>query len=161
MRSTIKGTKYNIYIYRYYIIGGIINMKRCSKCKISKSNSEFYKSKADKSGLCSYCKVCNNAATKKWQKENKELFYSYTKKYKDKKRDFYIEYKKRLKCQDCGERHSACLVFHHRNPEEKVFTIGCSTPGYSIERIMKEIAKCDVLCANCHKKLHYNLRRII
>lgn len=135
--------------------------KRCSKCKTYKSKSEFYKSKADKSGLCSYCKVCNAIVTKKWRKENKGLFYSYTKKYKDKKRKLYIEYKKGLKCQECGENHPACLVFHHRNPKEKVFTIGCSAPGYSIKKTMSEIAKCDVFCANCHKKLHYDLRKVI
>jgi hypothetical protein len=52
------------------------------------------------------------------------------------------------------------LQFHHRNPREKDFTISnaCSW-GWSIERILKEMEKCDVLCANCHAKRHWRMRQ--
>lgn len=131
-------------------------MKRCPKCKKLKSRNKFFKDKLAKDGLSSYCKICKIILIEKWQKENKEKFYSYLKKSSDKKREFYIEYKKTLKCQNCGENHPACLVFHHRNPAEKEFNIAMKAPNKSKEQLMNEIAKCDVLCANCHRKLHYN-----
>lgn len=63
------------------------------------------------------------------------------------------------KCQDCGENHPACLEWHH--VREKMFTIGnaVTTARYVWERLMKEVAKCVVLCANCHKKRHYKRSR--
>jgi hypothetical protein len=60
-----------------------------------------------------------------------------------------------LICSECGENDINCLDFHHINPEEKDFTISFMLKsGYSIKRIQKEIEKCVVLCANCHRKHH-------
>src|SRR5271169_3015483 len=65
-------------------------------------------------------------------------------------------FKSTLKCKNCPESHPACLEFHHRNPAEKEFNITQAWRlGYSWKRILKEIEKCDVLCANCHRKLHW------
>lgn len=61
-----------------------------------------------------------------------------------------------LECAYCGENHPATLHFHHRDPEKKDFSLAEAVNyGYSIERIKREIAKCIVLCANCHAKEHY------
>ena len=136
-------------------------MKRCPKCKIPKPRDKFYKNKTTKDGLYGYCKVCHINLTKKWKKENKKLYLSIRKKRYHKRIKFFSDYKKDLglKCRKCRENNPACLVFHHRNPSRKSFNIGCSIARYSIKRIIKEIAKCDVLCANCHAKLHYNLKK--
>lgn len=64
-----------------------------------------------------------------------------------------------LSCGRCGESHIACITFHHRNPDKKEMDIGLVTRnGWGLDRIKREIAKCDVLCENCHRKLHYELR---
>lgn len=55
-------------------------------------------------------------------------------------------------CKTCSEQDPRVLDFHHRDPSEKEFTIG-SRRSKSKEVLLKEIAKCDVLCANCHRKL--------
>ena len=133
-------------------------MKRCPKCKAYKSRREFFKDKARKDGLQCHCKDCRCLALIRWQKENKGLCSSYTKKWYGKKTKFYIEYKKELKCQECDENHLACLEFHHRNPDEKDFGIGNAIVAKGIEQLIDEIAKCDVLCSNCHRKLHYALK---
>ena len=66
------------------------------------------------------------------------------------------EYKKSLSCTRCSEAHPATLQFHHRNPEEKEFSISMYRMGkWSRERILEETAKCDVICANCHAKEHW------
>ena len=58
-------------------------------------------------------------------------------------------------CQECGERDFRCLDFHHRDPEEKMLQLGCSYRRVGREKIMAEVEKCSVLCANCHRKHHY------
>lgn len=66
------------------------------------------------------------------------------------------EYKARLSCQNCGENHPACLDFHHRDPSTKDNTLAQAVArGWSKKRILDEIEKCDVLCSNCHRKLHW------
>ena len=55
-------------------------------------------------------------------------------------------------CFYCGEAHPAALDFHHRDGETKEFNVASMTYNYSLERTLREIEKCDVVCANCHRK---------
>ena len=65
----------------------------------------------------------------------------------------------KTQCSLCGETHPACLQFHHRNPAEKQFDIALAARKKpSLETLMAEVAKCEVLCANCHAKLHWKER---
>jgi len=69
-------------------------------------------------------------------------------------RQMSVEYKGG-KCEICG--YSQCveaLDFHHRNKTNKDFSI--SSKGYtrSWKRVMEELDKCMILCANCHRELH-------
>lgn len=71
-------------------------------------------------------------------------------------RAWFRNYKKTLKCSKCPEKHPACLDFHHLNPADKTDTvIRLVHNGASKDRILAEMAKCVVLCANCHRKEHY------
>lgn len=54
----------------------------------------------------------------------------------------------------CGENDIACLEFHHRDPSKKKFQISNEGKHSSIKVLNEEIAKCDILCKNCHTKLH-------
>ena len=56
-------------------------------------------------------------------------------------------------CQICGENDLRCLDFHHRDPSTKLFAPGTGTR--SMDKLLEEVGKCDVLCANCHRKLHF------
>ena len=57
------------------------------------------------------------------------------------------------RCIDCGYKKSlAALEFHHLDPAAKEFGIG-SFDG-SLERLLAEAKKCDLLCANCHRLRH-------
>ena len=53
-------------------------------------------------------------------------------------------------CVDCGESDPVVLEFDHLR--DKAFDIGASLPYRSWESILDEIAKCDVVCANCHRR---------
>lgn len=58
------------------------------------------------------------------------------------------------KCKNCGyNKCDAALEFHHINPKEKSFMINKSNT-ISWKRIEKELKKCILLCANCHRELH-------
>lgn len=63
------------------------------------------------------------------------------------------------KCVKCGyDKCEGALQFHHRDPAEKEFTlskINLNDTNFSFEKILIEVEKCDLLCANCHAEEHY------
>jgi hypothetical protein len=65
-----------------------------------------------------------------------------------------VEYKGD-KCEICG--YNKCInvfEFHHKDPNEKDFAISHNGHSRSWERVKKEIDKCMLLCANCHREIH-------
>lgn len=58
-------------------------------------------------------------------------------------------------CQQCGySRNYAALIFHHRKPSEKSFTLDQrNMANRSLEICLAELRKCDLLCANCHYEI--------
>lgn len=61
-------------------------------------------------------------------------------------------YKKTKKCK-CGEDDIICLDFHHPNNKE-INIADATRRGWALEKIMEEIKKCIIVCANCHRKIH-------
>jgi predicted DNA-binding protein YlxM (UPF0122 family) len=73
-------------------------------------------------------------------------------------REWLIEYKSKLVCK-CGESDIACLDFHHKDSSKKEITISKAIArGWSIRRLTEEIKKCEIMCSNCHMKLHFGER---
>ena len=73
--------------------------------------------------------------------------------------EWFRSFKETLSCLRCGENDWVALDFHHRDPRKKDPTINeMWRKGWGIKRILAEIAKCDVLCANCHRKWHRDQR---
>jgi hypothetical protein len=63
-----------------------------------------------------------------------------------------LEFLNGKSCKDCNTADTRVLEFDHLPEHEKTSDIGrmlCS--GWSWKRILKEIAKCDIVCANCHR----------
>lgn len=91
-----------------------------------------------------------------WYQKHKDEVMAKGKRTKNEIKEWYREYKRTLYCTICGENHPACLQFHHRNKAEKSFNIAdMARRPTSKKRIINEIKKCDVLCVNCHAKLHW------
>jgi hypothetical protein len=93
--------------------------------------------------------------SKKWYKKNKKL--ARIRRYETKRKvvEWFVEYKKNLKCSCCPESDPICIDFHHKDSSKKDANISrMANEGYGKKRILEEIAKCDVLCANCHRKVH-------
>lgn len=62
-------------------------------------------------------------------------------------------YKANKGCADCGEKDPIVLDFDHRDRKTKKFKIGdCTRLGWSLNKIIEEAGKCDVVCANCHRR---------
>lgn len=95
------------------------------------------------------------AAQKKHYETNKGRYMSNQYRRRVERAEWFFEYKKTLACA-CGENHPACIQFHHRNPLEKEADVAfLVAAGYSKEVILAEIAKCEVICSNCHLKKHW------
>ena len=93
---------------------------------------------------------------RKWYAKNRKSEIGHVKRRKLEIRKWLKEYKKTLKCSRCSENHPATIDFHHKDKSEKDQDISYFVAfGYSIDRIKREIEKCDILCANCHRKEHY------
>lgn len=71
-----------------------------------------------------------------------------------KNKEIIADYKRGLGCSRCGENDPRVLQFHHTDPSEKDQDISTLSRRYSIDRVFEEIKKCEVICANCHIKLH-------
>lgn len=72
-----------------------------------------------------------------------------------------LEYKKTKECQYCGySKLNRTLDFHHKNPDEKLIHISDYRGSIKelTKQIKEELDKCIVLCSNCHKNEHYNLK---
>ena len=88
-----------------------------------------------------------------YRKINRELV---SLKNKNKRKTRLLEAINKLggKCSKCDGVFDPCVYdFHHMNPEEKDFTIG-ENMLVSKERFFKEVSKCILLCANCHRLEH-------
>jgi hypothetical protein len=97
--------------------------------------------------------------TKKWYANNKEKALDYLRKRRKDRRAWFDEIVNKLSCVKCGENHPGCLDFHHRDPGTKDGAIGHMLNDFtSKELILAEMKKCDVLCANCHRKHHHEER---
>lgn len=97
-----------------------------------------------------------------WYETNKEKRRAEVKARKVKIREWFHDYKRSLSCSICGlsgKDYPGALDFDHRPGEEKDMIVSKLVgDGYAKSRIQKEIEKCDVLCANCHRRVTYDRR---
>ena len=99
---------------------------------------------------------------KQWYERNKhrEDYKAYDratkKRIRKERRAWYLDLKKELKCEKCGIDDFRVLDFHHKNPSDKEMEVSLlALRAASKEKILKEIEKCSVICANCHRIEHW------
>ena len=104
-----------------------------------------YKSKKDQA----------RAAAKHYE-ENKEKIISRSsarnKRQRKKNKAFVDRVKRMYKCLDCGESDPIVLEFDHVRGEKRRAIADMVSNYYSIKTIKEEIRKCEIRCANCHRK---------
>lgn len=124
-------------------------VRTCSRCDKTEPEVGFYA----KSG---YCKSCHVQYYRERARREPGYFNAFQKKRRARKRAFVAEQRVAAGCADCGERHPACLDLHHLDPSTKTdAVVRLVDRNRSFDVIAAEIAKCIVLCSNCHRKRHY------
>lgn len=128
--------------------------KKCTLCdkELDIENFPIINYKTNK--ISSRCGECKREYDRKYWEANKNnrnvIKNENTKINRNKKRKFIVDFLKTSKCFDCENNDWRVLEFDHRDRKIKEFNLANSVQ-YSIERIQKEIDKCDVVCANCHR----------
>lgn len=134
-------------------------MKKCTKCKKEKDFCEFNKRSSASSGLSAQCKECNKQNLKNHYKKNKEYYRVKAKKYKDEFRDFINIHKETKGCFKCGESRHWVLDFHHLDDNKEYNIAEILQKSQSYTKLKTEMDKCEVVCSNCHRDLHYQERQ--
>ena len=130
--------------------------KKCASCKQIKKIENFNNNKKSKCGYGCWCKQrikkYDAERFKRRIPEEKERSRLKRTRYREQNTKYLLNYFLAHPCVDCGETDPIVLEFDHINPLEKKYNISEMVGGCSIELIKKEIDKCKVRCANCHRR---------
>lgn len=129
-------------------------MKKCYRCKQLKDDNEFSKNKAKKDGLQASCILCKRAYDRDYYKDriyDKSIRRKNTLARRDTNRKIVYNHLKSHPCVDCGETDVIVLEFDHI--KDKKYNISSIVgQGMSDKLLIAEIDKCEVRCANCHRR---------
>lgn len=128
-------------------------MKTCYRCNQTKPLDEFDNNKSKPDGKAGYCKECKRAYNKSHYIERGHLWKETRAEQREiNKRKVHqkiCEYLSENPCVDCGETDIVVLEFDHLSDKE--FNISAKRAcGWTT--LLKEIQKCEVRCANCHRR---------
>lgn len=133
-------------------------MKTCTRCKVEQPLTNYRARKAAKDGLQSWCKACNKEHAADHYANNlerREAIKANTKNMRDQNREYVWRYLESNPCS-CGEADPRVLEFDHIDPSSKREAVAeMVSKSYSLQAIKDEIAKCRVMCANCHRRHTY------
>lgn len=113
--------------------------------------SEFYISNLRKDKRCTECKICSKIKMQKRYKSNKEYFRKYVIKSRKRNQLKVYEYLLQNPCISCGEKDPIVLEFDHLGAKKRDVSALVNSPS-SLKAVFSEISKCQVLCANCHRR---------
>ncbi len=145
----------------YGSLDSMPDTKVCSRCFEHLDWSAFSKRPNGRPG--SFCKECQRENSKAHYRIHKAKHNAgrYARRIEERKkiRELLIKLKEQP-CADCGERHPYwAMDFDHRDPVAKEFTIALATRTKSLTRVLLEVAKCDVVCALCHRYRTHEVAR--
>jgi hypothetical protein len=129
----------------------------CKNCDRDLPEDSFAIDKNRKRGRSYRCKDCQKKLSKAHFEKNKEIYRERNNRRMKALFEWLHDYKSKLKCEKCGyDEHPAALDFHHRDGDDKTNNISqLMSNTKSKEKTLEEIDKCMVLCAICHRILHY------
>ena len=135
-----------------------MNLKICSKCGKSKDLSEFYirKKGSRKGKYYERCKQCMKERGRKYYRINHEkqlkLALVRRAKHRNEVKKLLIKLKNKP-CSDCSKIYPYFVMdWDHRSSENKEKEVARMVAGgWSKNKILDEIKKCDLVCTNCHR----------
>jgi hypothetical protein len=126
-------------------------MGRCGKAKPVAEFAWRRKARGQRDNLCRGCRA---EYGREHYLANRERYIDQARIQKQKlaveRTTYLIEFFETHPCADCGETDPVVLELDHRG--EKLFDIGQALPYRNWQSILDEIAKCEVVCANCHRR---------
>ena len=132
--------------------GNLAGMKICRRCKLEKDLSNFAKKGT---GTQPYCKECQNEYTQAHYKKNRDVYLKKAEVHRDAavaERRELIQQLKSVPCADCGVQYPPYVMdFDHLRDKEFNISEKICGFGVNIKRLQDEVAKCDVVCSNCHR----------
>lgn len=127
-------------------------MKRCPRCKTTKPLTDFHKSRLRRDSVQSICIKCRAEIDReRYERTRGTQARRQTKReFKRSRSDWLRSLKAGRPCTDCGKvLPPEAMQWDHRPGTEKIGDVSTLT-GLSMQRILDEIAKCDLVCTNCH-----------
>lgn len=139
-------------------------LKVCTVCKIPRPISEFSRRTRTGEKLRCLCRTCTNEQAVARYKQNPEPFRRKCSREgkvgRGRRRKILSELRANNGCVVCGEKDICVLDFHHLHGSSKSkhggMTVTCAA-AKSWKSMWAEIAKCIIVCANCHRKIHAGL----
>lgn len=128
-------------------------VKRCSRCGESKPVEEFQVRKT-RGARQSWCRPCKNAYDRDWYQRNKD---KHKREVAKRRRQEILRLRalvqelKRQPCTDCGERFPPYVMDFDHLRGTKVRSIGRLVTYGHEAGLRAELAKCELVCANCHR----------
>ena len=130
-------------------------MRKCSKCGLMLPVSDFQIRDREKGTYRNICSACRRAYNKSYYGEHAEKYKASRRqnqpRYRQERRERLFDYLRGKACVDCGEPDPILLEFDHVKGQ-KVSDIGTMISHYSWSRILEELEKCEIRCANCHRR---------
>ena len=131
-----------------------MELKRCNTCGKRKPRTAFHLHRGHKDKLQSSCGACQKRYFSEWMRKHPGVKRLRNLKEQDRRRAWLDRYLSRHPCTICGEDDIGVLEFHHRNPRSKIAALSeMIRRGHGLKSVRAEIAKCDVVCANCHRRI--------
>lgn len=128
--------------------------KHCGKCQRDLPIEDFSSNKTKRDGHSSTCKDCKAVYQREWYLKNRERHRANSKKGRATRRtaarEWVMAHLRDNPCVLCGFDDIRALEYDHLG--DKTHNV-CDIVqgGYVLEVVVKEVAKCRVLCANCHR----------
>ena len=135
-----------------------MNSKVCSKCGIEKPINEYSFKNKSLNIHHGECKDCTRLLIKNHYNKNKEYYLGKAQKRNNNLRlevlDYINQYLQKNPCIDCGETDIVVLEFDHKRDQFVKFRAVSSLvrARFTLEKVKEEIKKCEVRCANCHRR---------
>src|SRR5712692_7762465 len=131
-------------------------MRRCGMCGLVKPEAEFAFQNMALGTRQWHCRACQAEYRRGHYLRNRDDYISLEvariRRYREENRALLMAYLRSHPCVDCGEANPVLLEFDHRDRSTKKENIGVLAAHKPWRLVMIEIAKCDVRCANCHRK---------
>ena len=121
----------------------------CAMCDKWKPLEGVHRSRT---GQLSYCRSCRNEYDRRYYHEGGKVARRQRQKARvENARAWMADLKRGIRCADCGGTFpSAVMHWDHLPGHEKVGEISCLVQERSRTLVLAELAKCELVCANCH-----------